>query len=355
MTTKLECQLTIRSNLVHLQQLYTGLSILRRQKRITLGFGAADPLASVPQSTTLHPSVISLYVNGKVVVFDVADAAGLNPEMLSAADLYFKRSYDAAVVETSGALAKVRPYGLNYWVLPNFVDGFGLRRALALYRGKRLVRQIAPTLDVGNRLHYSPRLRDLQASPMPKQEPKILFLARTWDPDKSHFQITEARQADRREINDMRAACVRALRKRFGGRFTGGLAPTAHARAQYPDCVVGEAGVTEKKHYLNMVKRHSICVSTTGLQGSVGWKFGEYVALSRAIVSEPLGSKVPGKFGQDRNFLEFETVDQCVEQVGILMDSAEKRAKLMQANYDYYQVALRPDQLVLNCLQQVLS
>jgi hypothetical protein len=352
----LQCQLDISSNALHLQQLYTGLSMLAKQQKIQLKYRVAPACAELKLPSAVHPGVIALKANGMTLAFDMSDAGSLHQPMLEQADLYFKRSYAPELVNSANGGHKVRPYGLNYWVLPDFVDGFCLRRALAFYRSGEWLKQIGRTLDTGNRLQYSPRLSDIQAEPAPEPQPRILFLARSWDTDNDdHFQLSATEQADRRSINEMRAECIRQLRKEFGMHFTGGLLPTDHAKANYNDCVVGENGLTAKRNYLQLVKQHSICVATTGLHGSIGWKFGEYVALSRAIVSEPLCYQVPGDFAAEQNYLQFATVEQCLEQVGCLMDSKAKREQMMQTNQRYYQQSVRPDQLVWNCLQQAVN
>lgn len=353
---KPDCILTIRSNALHLQQLYTGLSMLHRQERIRLHVKVAASCARLTVPSAVHPGVILMQVNGNTIAFDMSDAANLHTDALKQADLYFKRSFASNLVAAAEGGNKVRPYGLNYWVLPDFIDTFSVRRAFAFYRSGEWLKQIGRTLDTGNRIQYSPRLADLQAPPATGQEPRILFLARTWDTDNDdHFQLSAAEQEDRQSINEMRADCIRQLRDTFGKYFTGGLLPTPHAMANYADCVVGQDGLTTKRNYLQLVKQHSICVATTGLHGSIGWKFGEYVALSRAIVSEPLCYQVPGNFKAGQNYLEFTSAAHCVEQIGRLMDSSQQRAALMQANHQYYQMALQPDQLVWNCLQQVLT
>ena len=101
--------------------------------------------------------------------------------------------------------------------------------------------------------------------------------------------------------------------------------------------------------------RHSdVGVATSGLRGSNSWKLGEYVAASRAVVSETLYQEVPGGFEPGRNFVVFETPQECAEAVeGLLADSCRRR-RMMEANREYYRRSLRPDALVWNTLQRVL-
>jgi hypothetical protein len=47
-----------------------------------------------------------------------------------------------------------------------------------------------------------------------------------------------------------------------------------------------------------------------GLYESNGWKLGEYVAGSKAIVSEHLHYDAPGNFSPEQNYLEFNSADE---------------------------------------------
>jgi hypothetical protein len=93
-----------------------------------------------------------------------------------------------------------------------------------------------------------------------------------------------------------------------------------------------------------------ICVATTGLHGSIGGKFAEYVCLSKAILSEKLQYAVPGDLREGRNYLEFTTADECVEQAWRLFSDRALRNRLMCNNARYYNAWLRPDMLILNSL-----
>ena len=62
-------------------------------------------------------------------------------------------------------------------------------------------------------------------------------------------------------------------------------------------------------YFLNIVKSSDICIATTGLHKSIGWKFGEYIAASRAIITEPLYYEIPGELKRGSNYLEFRNVE----------------------------------------------
>jgi hypothetical protein len=109
-----------------------------------------------------------------------------------------------------------------------------------------------------------------------------------------------------------------------------------------------------KKTYLSLMHGSSICIATTGLEGSVGWKLGEYVAAAKAIVSEPLRSVQPGDFRPGRNYLEFRTPEQCVDAVQRLVDDPAHRLDMMRKNAAYYAAYVRPDALVWNALNNAV-
>ena len=96
-------------------------------------------------------------------------------------------------------------------------------------------------------------------------------------------------------------------------------------------------------------------MATTGLNGSNGWKLGEYVALSKAVISEPLVFQVTGDFAKEKNYLEFTDPEKLVTAATRLFDDKTLRLALMINNYRYYQAYLRPDALILNTLATVFQ
>lgn len=51
------------------------------------------------------------------------------------------------------------------------------------------------------------------------------------------------------------------------------------------------------------MRRSDICIGSTGLWDSIGWKTGEYVAAARAVVNERFVYEVPGGFREGVNYL----------------------------------------------------
>ena len=86
---------------------------------------------------------------------------------------------------------------------------------------------------------------------------------------------------------------------------------------------------------------------------SQGWKFGEYVASSRAIVTEPLKYQIPGIFKQEDNYLEFENTSELVNNIRELLNDNEKTMSIMKNNFHYYNNYVQPDKLILNTLLKI--
>ncbi len=178
----------------------------------------------------------------------------------------------------------------------------------------------------------------------------MLFMVRAWDPDNSPPGLPQEQRQERAAINETRARCVSLLRKEFGSRFFGGFAHTSYAIDHFRAQLLDDRTDCSKRNYVRLLQRHPICVATTALHKSIGWKLGEYVAFSKSIVSERLNFTVPGRFERDRNYLEFETPEQCVHQAARLFEDGQLRHQMMEKNWDYYRTHLAPDRLVLRTL-----
>lgn len=341
----LSCKVFVRRTNGHLAQIYTGFDMLARQGVISLSqcfqMGPPNPLE-------VHLST------GKIIFFDVADADGFDSEdALDRADHYFKRSFQIDTIPARYR-HKVHSLGLNYAVHP---DGLPFSRIERLLRREPFTRAITHAAIALSSTQWLPVPRrfgssvsELQGSPLMDGSRRVLFLARAWDPDAPEVRDYPEQQEERFVLNEMRANCIRSLRDTLGPDFLGGLAATPFAQRNYGDVVVTDALMTKRSSFVRMVQRHAICVATAGLHRSNGWKLAEYVAMSRAIVSERLHYEVPGGFTSPKNYLEFDSPDSCVASVVRLREEQDAREAMMLANQQYYDQWLRPDILVRRAL-----
>lgn len=358
---RIACRLLCHSDGAHIQQVYTGLSMLHRAGVIELTQEIVPPppprqtaAQHVRDAWRTHATVVVR--DGPVVRFDMHDACDIDSSDLAGCDFYVKRSYAKAIHDRlPGGTEKVLPYGLNYHVLPNHPDRFGLWRALRLpATARERMRGVLRAMDSADVAGLHCRERDFVRSASAAAQARVLFLVTAYDPydvaDRNPEKIEE-----RHRSNETRALCIRLLRKELGPRFLGGFSHNAYTMATYGDCLATDVSLTRKEAYLSTMHAHAVCVATTGLHGSNGWKLAEYVAGARAIVSERLVYDVPGGFAPERHYLKFRDAHGCVQQCLRLIQDAALCDAMRAANAAYYCQWLRPDALVLNALGEALA
>jgi hypothetical protein len=330
-------------------QLLAGFFMLARDGVIDLDVRFENDVPAAHPSPTIMEAMIA---NGVTIAYDLEDGYIIDwpsrDRYLQRIDLCFKRSYCADHHASSPNAEKFRPLGLVYDVTMRHPSLRRHRPGLlpsATSTMKRLLgREVVP---------YWWRFEDV---PRYAERPSVLFSARLWDPEGEKGECIGDRQlarADREPLNEMRVECIRRLRKELGPAFVGGLVPTRYARERFPDCIVSTA-LTKKASFLKLIHQSDVCVATRGLFGSNGFKLGEYVAASRAVVSERLVYSVPDGFEEKRNYLAFDTPDQCVEQVMALVADPDRSYAMQVSNYSYYHRFVRPDRMVLNTLLEAL-
>lgn len=296
--------------------------------------------------------VIEASINGRKVIYDAMDGftwtRGSDEENLEYfktnynADFYFKRSYHKKLLQYKQPHCHVLPLGLNYNVHPS-KNMFLLNQS---YNDK--IKYFAKTNGLLKKLFRKSFFyaKDFEYYPLEEKENKILFLTRVWNPEEGK---TENSKIERAEINALRVACIKACRQTFGNLFTGGLFMDDFASKNYPDLAI-PLNLTSKFSFVNLVKQHTICIATTGLHQSIGWKLGEYVAASRAIISEPLQFELPGNFEKNRHYFEFTNTDELVKQITYLREHKDVLLNTMHQNFLYYNNYVKPEILILNTL-----
>ena len=326
--TRLSCVLTVPARATHNNQIVTGYALLQRAGIVDLAVRSApNQMARFPAA-----AVVEATIDGKLVVaYDLLDGYNVDPAALeryrAGIDVYFKRSYDPRRHRPGDG---VYPLGLNYPVTT---------RHSYFWRARDLWRR---PVD---------RVEQFEDIPRRTTDPRVVFTVGAWDPDEARDQATAA---DREQINSMRAACIRLLRRELGERFFGGMIATPYARRAFPDLVLDQSRTT-RRAFLRLLHQFDIGIATTGLHGSTGWKLAEYMAAARGIVTEPLRYQVPGDLEAGRNYLTFTDPEHCVAGVDTLLEDPDALYRMRIANYEYYHRFLRPDRLVLNSLLTALE
>lgn len=351
---KLDCELIVNSDVEHLRQIYTGFSMLHAQGFLRLKQTIPEEYLQDKTNgdrwTNYKFFNTKAVLNGKIsIVYDTHDWNWIDEEILGEADFYFKRSYDEQFVSQLKDGNKVFPLGLNYQVTSRKTDVFQIERA-KFYSGKDRVKAIIKGLRIGK--GETEQLGKMESYPPLDLSPKVLFMARAWD---TNLIENKKRKDAVEQINETRAESIRRLRKEFGTGFFGGLAHEEYAVKHFKDCLLPDGNFANKRNYLEILKDFPVCVATTGLNNSIGWKLGEYVAFSKAIVTEPLHFGVTGDFKNESNYLEFTDSEEIVNAVTRLFEDGDLRRAMMVNNYRYYHSFLRPDSLILNSLSTVFQ
>lgn len=320
----------------HLQQVYTGFVQLHKNRVIRL----KQRMCRSPGVTT----GLKVLLNGTIpIYYDLHDSERIDTQSLEEVDFYFKRSF---IAEHARHSEKIHPLGLNYCVYHGRTDFFKLARDASYgsmpSRLKRVLKQVV--------WGCFPTPRELEAFPNLDQPARVLLMTQLWSPDK----LTGPVEPPAEEVNWMRVECIRLLRKEFGSRFFGGVMPDDFSRQHFADVVLPDRRLCERRTYLAILRQFPICVTTMGLHRSNGARLGEYVALSKAIVTEQLAFKVPGEFANDVNYLEFSTPEECVEATARLVNDRQLRHRVMTENFRYYHAFLKPDSLILSTLAVAL-
>ena len=303
--------------------------------------------------------VVEIRTCGKRIAFDMGDRSMLHHDIgvqyLNDVDMYFERSHEPEFILTlpTALRDKVRPFGFNYYVT---YPGNPVETIPKTLQGKLIKK--AKQLTGYSRCMYVDAFE--KCADYKEKDLRIIFMARLWDPEEirlddstpTHLRAyREYMREERQQINRDRIAIIRALRKEYGDRFVGGIQHNAFSEKCCSDILL-PVKLTRKKHYLSEMQRADICIGSTGLHKSIGWKTGEYVASSRAIVAERLCYCVPGDFAEDENYLPFDCVDECLCAVDKLYRNPMAVYQMKQKNEKYYWEYLRPEQQIMNALRQ---
>lgn len=332
----------VESQLAHTSQVYSGLAMLQDSGVINVSYKAGKELRA-------DEPLLRVHVGNQLLIFDLSD----NPDLYSDAwlqrsDFYFKRMLDPSLRNTD---ARLRPYGLNY---PVYYQNDRLVYRALLTRNKRQIvhamlrsnRFVSKLLHIN--LSYSNNLvHHFEDEPRPDADPRVIFYARLWNPDSAR---QEWKKEERLVMNQMRIDLILRLRREFGSSFVGGIQKDALSSRLSPEALVKNEDEVFKGNYLKELRTASVGIASPGLERSVGFKIAEYVAMSKAIVTTPVNCVLPGNFSAGRNYLEYITPDQCIDQCSRLLTDKTFRAEMMLNNKVYYQSNLRPDVLMMNCL-----
>ena len=173
---------------------------------------------------------LSATLNHKIKIFyDCEDHEIINRKHLAECDLYFKRSFDNE--RHPNISAKIFPLGLNYAVTSE--DDFAATRLFWNGLNKSVFFDIYNAVRSKRFQRNTTKVHNFEGYANFETNPKILFSARLWKPEKV---ANETLKQERLYINEVRVECIRKLKARFKEDFVGGLFPDDLTLKNFPDC-----------------------------------------------------------------------------------------------------------------------
>ncbi|MBQ7731691.1 MAG: glycosyltransferase family 1 protein [Lentisphaeria bacterium] len=320
----------------HFVQPLTGFFSLHRQNIISL---SCDFNADI---TIPIPNTFAARINGQLLFFDVSDGSDnflrdSHIEYLREHDIIlYKRAYESSLYDR---IPFIHSLGLNYFgdftsLFHRASFLFGLR----MFGFHRTMGLIYNHSDMDRRWSMRARRKN-------KPDEGILFCTRLWEQKDCSSPVDE--------LNSLRIKATMAIRNTFKDRAVAGVYDSALARQMCPELIL-PGTITKRKHYLELMNQSSVCITTTGLHRSTGWRFAEYVAAGKAIISEPLFFSPPGDLSVGKNYLTFNSADSLLASVDHLLSHPRAIRDMEKENIDYYYRFLRPDVLVFNAIKDYL-
>lgn len=336
---KLTCEIEY-IKLSHLNQIYQGFNMLEKQGIIKIKLVK-------PRDSNRNKPILRVRLDNKIdVIYDTLDGFNWKGDFDKEenlkffannydCDFYFKRSFNEDLLKYNSPNRKVLPLGLNYDIYKN-------GKISDLQENIKYI--ISYFIESKRNLI---KYNYFEKPPIPNDKTSILFLTRLWDPSETkNLKYKEEREI----INQNRIECIEICKKEFGDFFTGGLLTNSFSEKYAKNlCLPNQK--TTKISFLNSLQKHDICINTLGLHNSTGWKFAEYIAASRAIISEPLVYQSPG-LSEGNNYLSFTDSDSMVVGIEKLL---KNKSQMMLNNYHYYNNFIRPDSLIMNSLFLALN
>jgi hypothetical protein len=352
-------ELFLYSRSPHISMIIVGFLMLKAQGLIRLKIiPSYNNMKKYP-----HPHFVETIVNGKVLVYDCSDlcdwtASDWEKEkwqsissmesLMDGIDFYFKRSYSESrnICLSEVNRNKIYPLGFNFHVSikGNPIDYY------YKYFSYDYIKYIIKKYLFSYKLipYWTIDKFEASANYVNAENLKIIFLARLWDPFCEEV-LNDEKRLEREYINNTRIEIIKKLKRLYPNNFIGGIEHSDFAEKTCKELLVSEE-LTNRIKYIELMKKCDICIGTMGLHESIGWKTGEYIAAARAIVNEKFRYEVPYSFEPCKNYLPFESPDECVSAVQSLMGDPQKVFMQKKENEKYYNTYLRPDKLCKNSI-----
>jgi len=103
--------------------------------------------------------------------------------------------------------------------------------------------------------------------------------------------------------------------------------------------------------YIKKTKLSAIVFNTPAVHNCHGWKLGEYLAMSKAIVSTPLSNQLPEELVHGKNIHIISNKDELKYALDLLLKDESYRKMLEDGSRAYYTKYVSPQRVIENILQ----
>ncbi|AVR43830.1 hypothetical protein C7S20_00270 [Christiangramia fulva] len=264
----------------------------------------------------------------------MADSTEIQESIYEECDFYIKRML---LKEDYNKKEKLVPYGLNYSVFyeNRYLQNLIYKKNFFKY-SVRYHPTLSRILNMKNSIGSS-HLKKLQASP--KEDFGIVFRSRLWNPENNP---TDWKKEERKKMNRDRIEINKILKEQYGDLFSSGIEKDEFSEKECPELLIPDKEY-HKANYLKKLKNVSVGIITEGLEKSIGWKLGEYVAHSMAILTSPIDEfQLPGDFREGANYLVFKSQQELLKKIRQLYNDSDLRMEIQQNNQEYYNEYLEP-------------
>jgi hypothetical protein len=320
----------------HYNQILYSLLVYTEAKNVKL---------EIIHDTTIPFNGCVLQYEKFTIFLDYSDSSDFLTSNNSIYDFYFKRS-----LKIENKVENILP--LNFQVNFSYKPLNLLKKIpYSIFKDPKSRVEIIRAMDflsiVTNDSHYAKTIDKF--SKTDNNSTNIIFMTRLWDPARNKDPIEKKR---RNAQNDFRINACRIIKKEFPTSIVG-LYPDYYAKDVAKDILL-DIKDTSKLKYLKFLKNSGIAIADDGLKDTPGWKIGEYIMTSKAIITTPINTLVEN-FTENINYLS--TNDR--NNFGILPDLIHKlltndNYKLMQKeNGKWFEDYLNPvqyiERIIKNC------
>lgn len=316
----------------------------------------------VPHTRLPQNMLLAVRRDGYRVIYDLNDGYNFlegqsDPnrffeDILAKVDVYFKATCIPERHRDLRGGHKIRPLGPISTFLGSTSNPFDV--GLVPLAPKTIARNLLGVSDSLSRFtrtnnrHLWPRQYERSENAI--RRPTAVYFTRLFDLNAPEIETDAVRQ-ERADLNAFRCALVRCGRVELGPRFVGGLIPSETARRTAPDCVSHASEAHSRWSYLTTMRDSTVGIATSALHSCASGKLVEYIAASRAVVSQRLRIEMPGDFEVSRNYLAADSPEECIEAAARILDDGNLAYRLMRDNREYYTSYLKPAAMVRRTLR----